>query len=323
MKVSIVIPNYNGKHFMQACMKSLEKQSFQEFEVLVVDNASSDGSVSYIKENYPNVRLIEMETNTGFSGAVNAGIRAAKAPYIFLLNNDTECDVDCVKHLYHMIQRSKKIFSVASQMIQYHNRELIDSTGDMYTVVGWAFNRGNGKQCSMYQKEDRVFTACAGAAIYQKAVFEEIGYFDEDFFAYREDIDIGYRARIHGYDNVYCPKAKVYHIGSGTSGSKHNAFKVRLGVRNNIYVNYKNMPIPFLILNLPFLFVGYAVKWLYFWKKGLGRAYFQGIKEAFSNLKTIKKEKFKWKYLGNYVLIQLWIYRNTWQVWKEKMRKSK
>ena len=307
---------------MEVCMESLYKQTWKDFEVIVVDNASKDGSVAYIKEHYPDIRLIEMDTNTGFSAAVNAGIKAAKAPYVFLLNNDTECEPNCVKELYHTIRKSKKNFSVSSQMIQYHNRECIDSAGDVYTVLGWAFNRGNGKQTSLYSKEERVFTACAGAALYQKAVFDEIGYFDENFFAYREDIDIGYRARIHGYENIYCPTAKVYHIGSGTSGSKHNEFKVKLGVRNNIYLNYKNMPVPFLILNLPFLLIGYSIKWMYFIKKGFGRAYFEGMKDGFQNRKKIKKEPFAWKYFGNYLLIQLELYINTWNIWKEKIKKD-
>lgn len=307
---------------METCMKSLEQQTFQEFEVIVVDNASSDGSVEYIKENYPNINLIQMDTNTGFSKAVNVGIQAAKTPYVFLLNNDTECDHNCVKELYRAIRRSEKIFSVSSQMIQYHNREVLDNAGDVYTILGWAFNRGNGKPMAQYAKEDRVFTACGGAAIYRKSVFEEMGYFDENFFAYREDIDVGYRARIYGYDTLYCPKAKVYHIGSGTSGSKHNPFKVKLGVRNNIYVNYKNMPLPFLILNLPFLFIGYTIKWIYFIKKGFGKAYMEGVREAFQNLKTIQKEPFLWKHFGNYLFIQLELYKNTWNIWKEKVKKD-
>lgn len=322
MKVSVIIPNYNGKHFIKGCVESLQKQTFQDFEIIIVDNASSDGSVEYIREQYPFVRLIEMETNTGFDGAVNAGIYASKAPYVFLLNNDTECESTCIEELYHGIKKSKKIFSVASCMIQFHNKELIDSAGDLYTVVGWAFNRGNGKPVKQYEKQERIFTACAGAAMYRKSIFEEIGYFDEKFFAYREDIDIGYRARIHGYYNVYCPEAKVYHLGSGTSGSKHNPFKVRLGVRNNVYLNYKNMPLPFLILNCPFLLAGYLAKGVYFTKKHLGKDYFLGIKEAFATLKTIEKEPFQWKYLGNHFVIQLELYINTWKIIREKLKKK-
>ena len=319
MKVSIIIPNYNGKHFMKDCMESLEEQTFRDFEVIVVDNASTDGSVEFMKEDYPSVRLVEMETNTGFSGAVNAGIKKAKAPYVFLLNNDTECEPDCVEKLYHAIKKSKKIFSVASCMIQLHHRELMDSAGDVYTMLGWAFNRGNGKPVEDYQCPAKIFTACAGAAIYQKAVFDEIGYFDEQFFAYREDIDVGYRARVRGYYNLYCPEAKVYHVGSGTSGSTHNPFKVRLGVRNNIYLVYKNMPLPFLVWNLPWFFLGYVIKGIYFAKKGFGADYLEGVKEAFQTLKTVEKQPFHLRDFGNHLVIQLELYIHTWNIVQEKI----
>ena len=134
-----------------------------------------------------------------------------------------------------------------------------------------------------------------------------MGYFDEDFFAYREDIDVGYRARIYGYANRYCEKAKVYHVGSGTSGSTHNAFKVKLGVRNNIYLNYKNMPFFFLLCNLPFLAVGYIGKWIYFKKKGFGKEYKEGLLEGLRTCRSLDKGPFKWKHLPNYIAIQFYL----------------
>lgn len=141
-------------------------------------------------------------------------------------------------------------------MIAYHNQEVMDDAGDEYTLMGWTFKRGDGKSVDAYNKPCKVFSACAGAALYRREVFEKIGYFDEHFFAYMEDVDISYRARIYGYYNVYCPKAKVYHIGSATSGSRHNAFKVRLAARNNVYVAYKNMPLVFFIVNSIFIVLG-------------------------------------------------------------------
>lgn len=321
LKVSVVIPNYNGKHFIDGCIESLRKQTMHNFEIIVVDNGSVDGSIPYIKEHYPDIVLIDMKENTGFSGAVNEGIKYAKAPYIFLLNNDTECEPDCIEHLCKTMEKKETIFSVASKMIQYHNRQLLDSAGDIYTMVGWAFNRGNGKNVSRYEKEERVFTACAGAALYRKSVFDVIGVFDEQFFAYREDIEIGVRGRIFGYENWYCPNAIVYHIGSGTSGSKHNEFKVKLGVRNNLYFNYKTMPLLFLVWNFPFFFLGYMIKGIYFTKKGLGKAYIKGVKEGISHCSQLKKVPFQWKYLSNYIRIQWELYRNTWVVWKERFQK--
>lgn len=317
MKVSIVIPNYNGKNFMEPCMKALERQTMQDFEVIVVDNASTDGSIEFIEKKYPNIRLLKMEENLGFAGGVNVGIRAARAPYVLLLNNDTECFPDFVKRLYYAIKRDKKIFSVSSKMICLHDPSKVDSAGDLYSILGWAFNRGSGKPVENYEASAPIFTACAGAAIYRKSIFEKIGYFDEQFFAYREDIDIGYRARIYGYRNIYCPKAQVYHVGSGTSGSTHNSFKVKLGVRNNIYVNYKNMPLFFLTINLPFLLAGYLIKWIYFVKKGFGKEYAAGFIEGFRTICKLKKVPFHQKNLWNYVKIQGQLYVDTIRILSE------
>lgn len=158
-----------------------------------------------------------------------------------LINNDTKVAPHYVEALERAMDRSEKIFSVSSKMIQMYHPDLMDDAGDMYSVLGWAFQRGVGRPEGLYKKSCRVFTACAGAAIYRREVFETIGYFDEMHFAYLEDIDVGYRAKLYGYDNVFCPEAVVYHVGSGTSGSKYNSFKVKLAARNNVYLNYKNM----------------------------------------------------------------------------------
>ena len=256
-KVTIIIPNYNGLKFMEPCFKALRAQSDQNFELLVVDNGSSDGSVEWLKDHQ--IPSIFLEENTGFSGAVNVGIRESVTPYVILLNNDTEPEIDYVREMVKAIERSPKIFSVSSKMIQLYHKDLMDDAGDMYSVLGWAYQRGVGQKSSGYKRACRVFSACAGAAIYRREVFDKIGGFDEDHFAYLEDIDVGYRAKICGYENWYCPKAVVYHVGSGTSGSKYNSFKVKLAARNNLYLNYKNMPLLQLLFNLLPILAGMAV----------------------------------------------------------------
>ena len=285
MKVTIVIPNYNGKHFMEPCLSSLSEQTYKDFHILVVDNASSDGSIEYMEENYPDIELIKLQKNFGFSKAVNIGIQHSRTPYVILLNNDTTVDTRYVEEMVKAIEKSPKIFSVSSKMIQMYHPELIDSAGDLYTLLGWGVCRGCGRPVSNYTKYDEIFTACAGAAIYRRSVFDEIGYFDENHFAYLEDIDIGYRARIYGYYNMYCPTALVYHVGSGTSGSKYNSFKVKLAARNNLYLNYKNMPALQLVLNFIPLAIGYFVKYLFFCKIGFGKDYKEGFKDTSDSFK--------------------------------------
>lgn len=301
-KVTIVIPNYNGLSFMEPCFRALERQSCRDFQVLVVDNGSTDGSVAWLQDK--GIPSLFLETNTGFSGAVNRGIRASDTPYVILLNNDTEPHIHYVRELLRAIERSPRIFSVSSKMIQLYNRDKMDDAGDMYSLLGWAYQRGVGQPSSGYTKPCRVFAACAGAAIYRRELFEKIGYFDEMHFAYLEDIDVGYRAKIAGYDNIYCPTAVVYHVGSGTSGSKYNSFKVKLAARNNVYLNYKNMPLFQLLLNALPIGLGMAVKFGFFKKIGFAKDYAEGVKEGFATAGKCRKVPFRWKNFFHYVGIE-------------------
>lgn len=338
MKTTVIIPNYNGKHFMEPCMEALRRQSVKDFCVLIVDNGSSDGSISWIEENLPEavtvkpgeklpekdlsgkgqeagcpfpVYVMPLSENTGFSGAVNLGIRASVTDYVILLNNDTEVHEDYIRELERAMERSPRVFSVSSKMIQLHDKSRMDDAGDLYTVIGWGFQRGVGQKSTGYTTPRRVFTACAGAAAYRRAVFEKIGYFDELHFAYLEDLDVGYRARIAGYENWYCPSAVVYHVGSGTSGSKYNPFKVRLAARNSVYLNYKNMPFLQLLVNALPLAFGYAVKIRFFTRRGFGADYKAGLKEGFTTLKKCRRVPFRPADLGRYVQIELELIGNT------------
>ena len=309
MKTTIIIPNYNGLSFMEPCFEALEAQTMKDFKILVVDNGSTDGSVEWLKEReIPSIFLPE---NTGFSGAVNVGIRAADTPYVILLNNDTKVAPHYVEALERAMDRSEKIFSVSSKMIQMYHPDRLDDAGDMYSLLGWAYQRGVGRDLTHYRRSSRVFSACAGAAIYRREVFEEIGYFDEMHFAYLEDIDVGYRARIAGYDNIYCPAALVWHVGSGTSGSKYNSFKVKLAARNNVYLNYKNMPCLQLIINAIPIAAGIFVKYSFFRKLGFGKDYLEGLKEGIRTAKKCKKVAYRPERLKNYLAIELELLAGT------------
>lgn len=316
MKVTIVIPNYNGKHFMASCLESLENQTYKDFKTIIVDNASSDGSLEYLSCHYPELEVIALNKNYGFSKAVNVGIAHASTPYVILLNNDTRADTRYVEKMVEAIESSQDIFSVSSKMVQMYHPNLIDSTGDLYTILGWGVCRGTGQPVTRYNTQDSIFTACAGAAIYRREVFKRIGLFDELHFAYLEDIDIGYRAQIYGYRNIFSPEAIVYHVGSGTSGSKYNSFKVRLSARNSIYLNYKNMPVPVLLLNLLPLLIGFFIKSIFFIKKGFGKDYFSGIGEGLRTFRSCKKVPFRARHIGNYLKIELKLIIYTFSYFK-------
>ena len=309
-EVSVVIPNFNGMAYLDGVLSSLERQTIRNFEVILVDNGSTDGSCAFVSAEYPWVHMIQLPENYGFSRAVNEGIHAARSPYVLLLNNDTEAEPDFLEEMVAALRRHKKAFSCQAKMIQLHDHDKMDDAGNYYCALGWSFARGRGKDIHAYETEDRIFSACAGAAIYRKKILEKIGYFDEEHFAYLEDTDIGYRARIYGYENWYAPDAVVYHVGSGTSGSRYNHFKTRYSSRNNIYLIYKNMPLIQIILNLPFLAAGFLIKFLFFAVKGMGKEYAAGIKNGFSISMKNKKVPFRMKHLPNYCKIQLELWIN-------------
>lgn len=307
--VSIVIPNYNGMEFIDICLEALLMQVEPE-EIIVVDNGSVDGSRERISEKYPKVQLIALDRNYGFCRAVNEGLRRAATPYVILLNNDTKVCDGFVDALVHALDGDEKAFSAGAKMLQYHKTDRIDDAGNFYCALGWAFARGKDKSAHLYEDSDRVFAACGGAAIYRREVMEQIGYFDEAHFAYLEDIDIGYRAQIFGWHNLYEPKARVYHVGSGTSGSRYNEFKVTYSSRNSVYLVYKNMPALQILLNLPFLLAGFGIKYLFFLRKGLGKTYRKGLAEGLRMCRKEAKVKFEWRNLPCYCRIQLALWRN-------------
>lgn len=314
-KSTVVIPNYNGISYIKNCLDSLlVEKAEKDFAIIVVDNHSTDGSRELVREQYPQVELICFEENTGFCKAVNAGIEASKTEFVILLNNDTTVETGFVEALEEAMERHPKAFSVGAKMVDMKNPGVVDDAGDFYCALGWAFARGTGKAADRYTKETEVFSACAGAAIYRKSLLDEIGYFDELHFAYLEDLDIGYRAKIYGYRNYFTPNAVVHHAGSASSGSKHNAFKVDLSSKNSVYVIYKNMPWLQQIINLPFLMLGFFVKWLFFLRKGLGKNYAQGvckgIKRNCSKEAKKHKIKFRFSHFYNYFLIQLELWKS-------------
>lgn len=313
-KVAVIIPNYNGKEYIEECLLSLENQTYKDFSVIVVDNASTDDSVSLIESKFPSVDIIKLDDNYGFSRAANEGlIRTKKNEFVILLNADTKADSMFVEELVRAIEKDDNIFSVASKMLQLNKPDIYDGAGDLYCCLGWAYALGKDKRVGKYEKESNVFSACAGACIYRRALFEQIGYFDEFHFMYLEDVDIGYRARIMGFVNKYNPKAVVYHAGSGITGSRYNSFKVRIAARNSWYVIYKNMPTLQIIINLPFFAIGFGIKALFFIMKGFGREYLSGMKRGFLMCTEGKKYPYSSKHFMNYIKIQLELWLNLFR----------
>lgn len=311
-RVTIVLLNYNGIAYLKNCLDSIHRNTKGDFSLIVVDNASTDGDYSFVSD-YPNTEFIPLDKNYGFSYGVNIGIKRANSEFVVLLNNDTEVEEGWLEALVDCISKDEKVFSVCSKMIRLYERELIDDAGDEYCILGWAYKTGDGECVENYTVQREVFSCCGGASIYRRNMFEEIGYFDENFFAYMEDVDLSYRAKIFGYHNLYCPGSLVYHVGSATSGSKYNAFKVRLAARNNVYVPYKNMPFLQLLVNLPFLLSGALIKYLFFSLKGFEKEYREGFIEGMTSLGKIKKVPFRFGNLEHYFMIEVLLIANTFK----------
>ena len=318
MKVSVVTPNYNGVKFLKNYFNSLNQDSECIGEVIIIDNGSDDSSLEYIQKNNFNfpVVVIKNDENLGFAPAVNQGISKAKYDYIFSLNNDTEVEIGSINAMLDLIQE-EDIFSVQAKMIQSDNKQLIDDAGDEYNLLAWTKKVGENQNSENYSQVLEIFSSCAGATLYKKSVLEEIGSFDDNFFAYMEDVDLAIRSQIYGYRNLLCPDAVVYHIGSATSGSRYNDFKVRIAARNNVWTVYKNLPIPLKIINFIFLFFGFLIKYIFFLKKGFGPIYLSGLKEGLNTKYKVNKVTFKKSNLKNYFRLEYKLIINTFKFLKK------
>jgi len=308
VKTTVVIPNYNGIKYIKGCLDSL-MASTVKVDIVVVDNASTDGSKELIRDDYPGVKVIPLKSNTGFCHAVNVGIKASSTEYVFLFNNDASVYPNTIEILENDLDKYPGCFSVQAKMLSMADPTVVDSAGDEFCALGWAYAWGKDRPAKKFKGIRPVFSACGGASLYRKCVFEEIGYFDENHFAYLEDVDIGYRANIFGYKNIADMDAKVLHAGSASSGSRHNEFKVRLSAKNSVYMMFKNMPLLQLIINYPFALLGIAIKGAFFIKKGFGAAYFGGIwdglKLSYSKKGMEKKIPYKKGKASTYIAMEV------------------
>ena len=251
--VSVIIVNYNGKSFLDKCMGSLLRQSYPAVEITMVDNGSADGSVAYLKERYPGVKVIENRENLGFAVANNIGIRAAKGELIATLNNDTEAAPRWLEELVKAMLSDESVGMCASKMLRMDDPTVIDSTGICVSRSGACWDRGMfEKDNGQYEVPDEVFGPCAGAALYRKAMLDETGPFDDDFVSYMEDTDLAFRGRLAGWKCRYVPGAVVYHVHGGTAGYVSD-YTVYYGNRNIVWYPVKDFPAGLLLTSLPFI----------------------------------------------------------------------
>jgi GT2 family glycosyltransferase len=240
--VAVVIPNWNTQRWLAGCLDGLRAQHYQDFQIILVDNGSTDNSVAFVRQHYPEVHILSFAKNRGFAAAVNAGIQQAHSEYVALLNVDTVPRPNWLASLVETIGQSPpEVGCLASKMLTLDNPGLIDDAGNTFSWYGSARKRGSGQPAEAYGQVEEIFSACAGAAFYRRAFLEEVGGFDEHFGSYLEDIDLGLRGRLLGYRYVYVPGAVVLHKihGAGLARSRY----VYLVTRNRLAMLAKNIPL--------------------------------------------------------------------------------
>ena len=275
------------------CLDSLARSDFDSYEVIVVDNGSVDGSREMIEGKYPDVRLIKNRENMGFAIACNQGIKAATGTYISLLNNDIEVESSWLSKLYDGMERHPECGMGTTKMMFLDQRDVFYNTGDQFHAWSVGGGRGQGeKDVGQYDEEDYVFGACAGAGIYRRDFFEQVGIFDEDFFIFAEDVDINMRGQLQGFKCIYLPEAKVYHIGTATVGLYSDRY-IFLCKRNDIFVLIRNYS-----LRMYFRYLWTILKHQfndikYFTDRGQGLVLFKSKLDVFKMLLPMLSRRFR------------------------------
>lgn len=252
-RVSVIVLNWNGWRFLDDCLGTLRGQNYRDFEAVLLDNGSNDGSAAYVQQAFPWVRLIALPENLGFAEGNNRALAECSGEFIVTLNNDTKVDPGFLAALVAAAEADPKIGMVAAKMLNFYQRGGIDSVGVRVVRNGMGQNIGVGEEDrGQYDTPAQIFGPCAGAALYRRSMLEQVGFFDPAFFAYYEDVDLAWRGRLAGWRAVTAPQAVVYHVHSATSG-KMSPFTVYQVQRNKWFVILKNWPAPLLLRHLPLI----------------------------------------------------------------------
>ena len=291
-RVTVVIPNWDGRRFLNLCLGSLRDQSLGGFETIVVDNGSTDGSRAFVEEHFPEVNVLPLGENRGIAAAFNAGIEASRAEYVVLLNNDTELDPGWLEALVDAADHHPEAGLFASRLVDFHDRRVLDGAGDAMRLSGLPYRLGHGeRERGRFYSPGYVFGACAAAALYRRDMLDEVGLFDEDFVSYCEDGDLSFRAQLAGYRCFYAPGAVVYHMGSASSGGKRSPTATRLGSRNSFSLLVKNLPLSAVPRLLPFFLAGQLGRLITAAATGSLRAHLEGWAGAWRHLPLMLEKR--------------------------------
>ncbi len=284
-RVAVIIVNYNGGDVILQCLTALQHQKFRDFQTVVVDNHSTDTSLSAIQRDFPWVRLLALETNRGFAGGVNHALRECPhGSLVALLNPDAFPAPDWLANLVAAADQHPQYAAFGSRMFSDEAMQALDGVGDVYHISGLPWRQGHGQPNSTrYDRSTDIFAPCAAAALYRADALNAVGCFDEDLFLYAEDVDVGFRLQLAGYRSLYVADARVWHVGSVFVG-KHSDFQIYHGHRNLVWVFVKNMPGLLFWLALPLHVALNIVSILWFTLKGQGRVILRAKWDALRGL---------------------------------------
>jgi GT2 family glycosyltransferase len=288
--VSVIIANYNGKPYLEQALVALRDQTFRDFEAIVVDNASTDGSPQLVASEFPQVELVSLDENSGFAKANNIGIGRARGEFIALLNNDAMPAPSWLEELIAAARRHPEAGFFASQVELYYQPGLLDSAGDELSTAGTVFRRGHLQPAANYSQEEYVFGAQACAALYRRELLQRVGLLDEDFFCVYEDADLSYRAQLAGYKCLYVPRGKVRHRGGSTIGRFSRTY-VYQSHRNVEYLLVKDLPTPILLRVLPAHAFYNLMAFVFFASQGQGPAFVQAKWDALCALPRLMAKR--------------------------------
>ncbi|MEQ1572670.1 MAG: glycosyltransferase family 2 protein [Vicinamibacterales bacterium] len=288
--MSIIVVTWNGRHHLDLCLDSVAAQRGVSAETILVDNASTDGTVEYVRARFPWVRIVPLTVNQGFAGGNNAGVREARGRFVAFLNNDTAADPGWLRALLDAVDDASGFVLTTSRIVYMHDPDVIDSAGDGLLRWGGAFKRHHGMPARVALDSTEVFGICGAACLLPKAVFEELGGFDEDFFASHEDVDLSYRARLLGYRCRYVAGALVRHHGSATIGTL-SRFAVFHGQRNLEWNYFKNTPASLLVRTLPGHLVYTMVAAVHFARHGVAGSFLRAKVAALAGVPRMWRKR--------------------------------
>jgi GT2 family glycosyltransferase len=290
-EISVIIVNWNGKQFLEECLCAMRRQTFRDFEAILVDNGSADGSVEYVRTQFPEVQVLALPQNLGFTGGNIAGYGQARGNIVVLLNNDTEAHPRWLEEIYQASQTYPDAGSFASKMMYFDDRSRVENCGFDLGTAGATVDLGRDQPDGpAWTQPRKVFGGCGGAVAYRRAMLENIGFLDQEFFMTYEDADLSFRAQLRGYGCVYIPGAIVYHRYRATN-SKTPSRQVFHSQRNIEFVYLKNMPLGLILRSIPQRLVYELGAAIYFSKKGTGFAFFRAKLDVLRCLPEILRKR--------------------------------